>query len=139
MPELPQAMPQEGTVRGSVLIVDDDGSSRKVLKMLLEQETFKTFTAADGTEGILLAKVEHPQVILLDVIMPKLDGYRVLKRLKDDPDTELIPVIMLTAKGADKDIRTSFQLGAVFHVEKPFEAADLLQKIQVALLRTKAA
>ena len=121
----------------TILIVDDDNSSRKMLKLLVEQETFRALTAADGEEGFLLAKLQHPQVILLDVIMPKVDGYKTLQRLKDDPDTQLIPVIMLTARGADKDVQTSFRLGAVFHVEKPFEVTDLMQKIQVALVRER--
>jgi two-component system phosphate regulon response regulator PhoB len=117
----------------TILTVDDEANSRKMLKLLLEREGFKVFTAANGEEGLLLAKVERPAVILLDVMMPKMDGHETLKRLRADQDTNEIPVIMVTARGTEHDIAASFRLGAVFHVEKPYETKDLLQKIHVAL------
>lgn len=116
----------------TILIVDDEMSARMLAKMLLEREGAKVFTAAHGEEGLTLAKVERPDLILLDLMMPKMSGHEVLQRLKNDPDTKTIPVIILTAKLGDKDIEASFRLGAVFHLEKPYEAKDLFQKIQVA-------
>jgi DNA-binding response OmpR family regulator len=104
-----------------------------VVKLLLEREGFRVLTAANGEEGLILAKVERPDVILLDVMMPKMSGYETLKRLREDQDTTGVPVIMVTARGTEHDIATSFRLGAVFHIEKPYETKDLLQKIAVAL------
>lgn len=127
-----------GASKGTILIIDDETGSRKVLKLLLEDEAYEVLTTGDGEEGLVLAKVKHPHVILLDVIMPKMNGYEVLHRLKSDPDTQRIPVIMLTARATEKDIHASFESGAVFHVEKPFETKDLLQKIKVALLEGQA-
>lgn len=117
----------------TVLMIDDESNARKVTKLLLEREGFRVLTAATGDEGLILAKVEQPHVILLDVMMPKMNGYETLKRLRDDQDTAAVPVIMVTARGTEHDIATSFRLGAVFHIEKPYETQDLLKKLTVAL------
>ena len=121
----------------SVLMIDDEPNHRKVVKLILEREGYRVLTAADGEEGLVLAKVERPHIILLDVMMPKMDGYEALRRLRADQDLKRIPVLMITARGTERDIATSFRLGAVFHLEKPYETTDLLQKIQVALTLAK--
>jgi two-component system alkaline phosphatase synthesis response regulator PhoP len=126
----PAARPLEGK---TIVMIDDEINARMLAKMLLEREGCKVFTAAHGEEGLTLAKVERPHLVLLDLMMPKMSGHEVLQRLKGDPDTRHIPVIILTAKLGDKDIEASFRLGAVFHLEKPYEAKDLFQKIQIAL------
>jgi DNA-binding response OmpR family regulator len=123
----------EGTTQHSILMIDDEANARKVVKLLLEREGYRVLTAPNGEEGLILAKVERPHVILLDVMMPKLSGFDTLKRLRDDEDVKHIPVIMVTARGSEHDIATSFKLGAIFHVEKPYETKDLLQKIQIAI------
>ena len=117
----------------TVLMVDDEANARKVAKLILEREGYRTLTASNGEEGLVLAKVEQPDVILLDVMMPKMSGYDMLKRLREDQDTQQIPVIIVTARGTEHDIATSFKLGAVFHLQKPYETKDLLQKLQVAM------
>ena len=121
------------TAQRTILMIDDESNARKVTKLVLEREGFRVLTAATGDEGLILAKVERPDVILLDVMMPKMNGYETLKRLRDDQDTATVPVIMVTARGTEHDIATSFRLGAVFHIEKPYETQDLLNKITVAL------
>lgn len=120
----------------TILVVDDEVSARTLAKMLLAREGATVFTAAHGEEGLTLAKVERPHLILLDLMMPKMSGHEVLQRLKTDPDTKAIPVIILTAKLGDKDFEASFRLGAVFHLEKPYEAKDLFRKIQAAFAAT---
>ena len=117
----------------TILMIDDEVNARKVAKLILEREGYRTLTASNGEEGLILAKVERPHVILLDVMMPKMSGHDLLKRLQEDQDTQQIPVIIVTAKGAEHDIAASFRLGAIFHLQKPYETKDLLQKIQVAL------
>lgn len=119
--------------KGSVLMIDDEANHRKVVKLILEREGYRVITAGNGEEGLILAKVEQPDVVLLDVMMPKMDGYEALRRLRADQDLKQIPVIMITARGTEHDIATSFRLGAIFHLEKPYETGDLLQKIQVAI------
>ena len=121
----------------TVLMIDDENNSRKIAKLLLEREGLRVLTAGNGEEGLILAKVERPHVVLLDVMMPKVNGYETLKRLREDQDTRSIPVIMVTARGTEHDIATAFRLGAVFHIEKPYETQDLLQKITVALTLPK--
>ena len=116
----------------TVLMIDDENNSRKIAKLLLEREGLRVLTAGNGEEGLILAKVEQPHVVLLDVMMPKVNGYETLKRLREDQDTRSIPVIMVTARGTEHDIATAFRLGAVFHIEKPYETKDLLQKIAMA-------
>ncbi len=118
----------------TVLLVDDEDQSRKLVKLLLERAAFRVLTAGNGEEGLILAKVQQPNVILLDLMMPKMGGHEALRRLKADPDTTRIPVIVLTAKAAEQDIAASFRLGAVLHMEKPYEAADLMKKIKMALV-----
>lgn len=128
----------EGASGRTILTVDDEGSARKLVKLLLEREGYRVLTAANGEEGLVLAKAERPDLILLDLMMPKMNGHEVLRRLKRDPDTKHIPVIMLTARGADVDIAASFEQGATFHMEKPYETKDLLQKIQAAFVSSIA-
>ncbi|MBI2884831.1 MAG: response regulator [Candidatus Omnitrophica bacterium] len=117
----------------TILLVDDEEGARTLVTMLLEREGYRVFSSATGTEALMRAKLERPSVILLDILMPNMNGHEVLRRLKSDPDTASLPVIILTAKGTDRDIAVSFQLGAVCHVEKPFETRDLLDKIKIAL------
>jgi len=128
-------MPQETLNQHRILVIDDEESSRKLARRLLERHGYQVLLAANGEEGLIVAKAEQPDCILLDIIMPKLNGFEVLRRLKADPDIKTIPVIVVSAKGAERDIATSFRLGAIFHVEKPYEIQDLLQKITVAFVR----
>ena len=125
---MPEATPQY-----TVLMIDDEANARKLAKLLLEREGYRVLTAANGEEGLILAKVERPSVILLDVMMPKMDGFETLKRLRGDEDTKAVPVIMVTASGSEQSIAESFKMGAIFHVEKPYETKDLVQKIKVAV------
>ena len=122
------------TSRETILMIDDEEDARKLVKLLLERAGYRVLTAQTGAEGLILAKVERPQVILLDILMPKMKGHEALRRLKGDLDTRDIPVIMLTAMGTEHDIAASFRLGAVFHLEKPFETRDLLEKVKAACL-----
>ena len=126
-------MPEDKRQPTTVLMIDDESNARKMVKLLLEREGYRVLTAGNGEEGLILAKVEQPNVILLDLMMPKMNGHETLRRLRDDQDMKTIPVVVISAKGTEHDIAASFRLGAVFHIEKPYETKDLLQKIQVAL------
>lgn len=119
--------------RRTVLMIDDEANARKLAKLLLEREGYRVLTAANGEEGLILAKVQQPDVVLLDILMPKTSGHEVLRRLQEDQDLKDIPVIIVTARRGEQGIAASFRLGAVSHIEKPYETKDLLQKIQVAL------
>ena len=122
----------------TVLVVDDENFSRRLAVLLLERAGFRALTAVNGEEALLLAKVQRPDVILLDLIMPKMGGHEALRHLKDDPVLHATPVIVVTAKAAEQDIAASFRLGAAFHLEKPYETMDLLSKIHAALTLAEA-
>jgi len=111
-----------------ILIVDDEADVVKVLKKRLEDFQFDVVTAYDGDEGLDKVRAEKPQLVILDVMMPNVDGYTFLRELKADPATDGTPVIMLTAKG--DGLRELFALeGVCGYVTKPYDVDVLLQKI----------
>jgi DNA-binding response OmpR family regulator len=116
-----------------VLIVDDDAFLSGIYATKLELEGFQVATARDGDEGLKMAQKEMPQLILLDVLMPKLDGFEVLKRLKADAALKGIPVIMLTNLGQKEDIEQALREGAEDYLIKahfvPAEAVDKIRKV----------
>ncbi len=116
-----------------VLIVDDDSFLSSIYATKLELEGFQVLTARDGEEGLKKATEEKPAIILLDVLMPKLDGFETLKRLKVDVNTKDIPVIMLTNLGQKEDIEQALQDGAEDYLIKahfvPAEAVDKIKSV----------
>lgn len=112
-----------------ILVVDDEKDLVETLSFRLESAGYQVVTAGDGQEGLEKAREEKPDIILLDVMMPKMDGYQVCRMLKFDEEFKDTPVIMLTARGQDQDRETGKNVGANDYVTKPFEAKDLLEKI----------
>jgi CheY-like chemotaxis protein len=116
-----------------VLIVDDDQDLLKMLKLRIEREGYEFVGAQDGKEMLKIVKIKRPDVIVLDVMLPEMDGYSALREMRKEDALKDIPVIVLTAK-EKKKVGDLFQLeGVSFFVEKPFEASDLLQKIRSVL------
>ena len=124
-------MPDDKKVK--VLIVDDDAFLSGIYATKLEREGFQVVSARDGEEGLKAAMREKPDLILLDVLMPKLDGFEVLKRLKAEADFKATPVIMLTNLGQKEDIEKGLADGAVDYLIKahfvPAEAVDKIKKV----------
>jgi len=118
----PRPAAGNGAGVGTVLVIDDDPATRELLVRMLTKESFRVLEAATGEEGIRLARLEHPDVITLDVLMPGLDGWGVLAALKDDPALASIPVVMLSV--ADER-NLGFALGASEYLTKPIERAQL--------------
>jgi len=118
-----------------ILVVDDDLSIRKTIGRRLEREGYRVVTAGSGEEGLRVATEKLPDLVLLDVMMPKMKGRDVCARLKADPKTAHIPVIFLTALGLADHIRAGMALGAEDYIVKPFEAAELKERIAVCLAR----
>jgi two-component system OmpR family response regulator len=120
-----------------ILMVEDDPDIRRVAVMALKfKGGFEVIVAADGIEGLEKAASEKPDVILLDSMMPRMDGPETCKRLKADPALASIPVIFLTAKSQKKEIEAGLELGAVGYLVKPFDPmtlADELSKILAPL------
>jgi DNA-binding response OmpR family regulator len=121
-------------MKQTILVVDDEPHILKTIADLLMSEGFSVLVAVDGKEGLLAAREKQPDLILLDVMMPKLDGFQVLKRLKKDPLTLDIPVIMLTVRGASKDVQEGIQFYAEKYITKPFDPERLLHEIKHSLM-----
>jgi two-component system alkaline phosphatase synthesis response regulator PhoP len=117
----------------TVLLVDDEPATRQLVALLLQHQGYRVLTAADGHEGLHTASLQIPDVILLDLMMPEMDGYEVMRQLRRDVATRDILIIVLTAKGGEQDVAESLRLGAVSHLEKPYEVEELLRRIQLAL------
>ncbi len=109
----------------SILIIEDEDDLRDMLEFNLSSEGFDVCLASDGQAGIELAKTKMPQVILLDWMMPGMDGLETLTKLKDDKTTADIPVFMMTAKSKMSDIDRAFEIGADDYIAKPFKIMQL--------------
>lgn len=116
-----------------ILIVDDEPHLVEVIASRLKANHYKVATAISGQEGIDKAKKEKPKLILLDILMPDMDGYQVLQRLKEAPETREVPVIILTVKKWSEDVQKALEGGAADYLAKPFTPATLLEKIEGAL------
>ena len=119
----------------TILIVEDEQDIRELLAYNLEKEGYATVQAADGKEGLDLARSRKPDLILLDLMLPKMDGLAVCRELERDSGTVRIPIIMLTARGEDVDRILGFELGADDYVVKPFNIRELLLRIRAILRR----
>jgi DNA-binding response OmpR family regulator len=113
-----------------ILIIDDEIEFAEMVKMRLEANRYIVETAANGEEGLKKIQAQMPNLILLDVMMPGLDGYEVLRRLRHDPKMRHVPVVMLTAKGETKSIFKAQDLGSTDYLIKPCESAELLATVQ---------
>ena len=108
-----------------VLVIDDESPIRLLCRVNLEAEGMEVLEAADGPSGLDTARAERPDVILLDVMMPGLDGWRVAEELLDDERTAAIPIVFLTARAELRDRARGIDLGGVDYVTKPFNPVDL--------------
>ncbi len=116
-----------------ILVIEDEESVRENLIKLLELEDFQAIGANNGALGVKFAKEQTPDLIICDVMMPELDGYGVLKALREDNVTATIPFIFLTAKAAKEDLRQGMELGASDYLNKPFTRAEILKVINTQL------
>ena len=117
-----------------ILIVDDDYNIAELLKIYLEKEKYETVLAHDGIEAITLFEKEQPDIVLLDVMLPKLDGWQVCRRLREN---SLVPIIMLTAKGETFDKVLGFDIGCDDYIVKPFDAKEVVARVKAVLRRTQ--
>src|SRR5580658_5610174 len=120
-----------------ILVVDDNETNRDILVTRLEKNGYQTMQAADGEEALASAKKDLPDLILLDVEMPKLDGFEVCRRLKNDTAMPYIPIILCTARAASQDVVTGLDAGADEYLTKPIDQASLVARVR-SMLRVKA-
>ncbi len=123
--------------KGKILVVDDEINITQILQFSIGAEGYEVITAQNGEEAIDKAKREQPDLIILDIMMPRIDGYEACRILKANPMTKNIPVVLLTAKGRDIDKRLGQEVGAIDYIVKPFSPNKLINRIQKLLSCTK--
>jgi two-component system, OmpR family, response regulator RpaA len=119
-----------------IIVVDDDAAIQTLIKINLELQKHQVLTASDGIEGYALIQQEIPDLVILDVMMPNADGYTVCQRMRKNPATEHIPVLMLTALGVVEDKVKGFDVGADDYLVKPFELPELQVRVRALLRRS---
>jgi len=124
------------TAEGLILIVDDESAIRLVCRLNLDAVGFQTLEAPDGETALELARAEHPDLILLDVMLPGIDGWGVAEELSGDPKTREIPILFLSARSDPADEARGHQVGALGYVTKPFDPEELIGRVQDVLERT---
>ncbi len=122
-----------------ILAVDDEEDILELLRFNLTKEGFAVIGAASGEEALKFARAEKPELILLDLLLPGIDGLEVARRLKKDASTKEIPIIMVTAKGEEADIVTGLEVGAEDYITKPFSRKVLVARVRAVLRRKGAA
>ncbi len=120
-----------GTKR--ILVIEDELDLVPMVKARLEANGFEVLTAFDGEEGLKKAQEEHPDLILLDIMLPKLDGYQVCRKLKEDSRFQRIPILLFTARKSDTEEQRGLECGADGYLYKPYTPKELFEKIQSAL------
>jgi CheY-like chemotaxis protein len=123
---------EQVNTKKKALIVDDEPNVRRLLHTILSKN-FDVYEAEDGRQAIEMANTQKPDVVLMDMMMPKMDGLTACHMIKNDPATKSIPVIMVTAIGFELNIKLSQQMGASGYITKPFSTEELLDKIAQVL------
>lgn len=118
-----------------ILIVDDSPTSLMWQKLLLQYEQYETLTACDGAEGVRVARAERPDLILLDVSMPTMDGFEACRLLRAHPETMDIPILMVTTHSEMENVLAGFEAGCNEYLTKPLERAEYLTKVRSYLHR----
>jgi two-component system alkaline phosphatase synthesis response regulator PhoP len=113
-----------------IMVVDDEPYIARVIKFKLEQEGYTVISANDGITGLTKIKEEKPDMVLLDVMMPGMSGYEVCQKIKGDAELAGIPVVILTAKGQERDREQGFSMGASDYITKPFSPNRLLELVK---------
>ncbi len=117
----------------TILVVDDSPDLVEIVRITLEGKGFNVRCAYSGKDLFASLKEQMPDLILLDIMMPKMDGLQVLRRLKEDPSMPFIPVILLSAKVLDEDLLRGYKMGAKYYITKPFTPTQVLDAINLVL------
>ena len=121
-------------MNNKALVIEDDKNIAELLRLYLEKDGFEVSIAPDGGKGLQLAEDEHPDVVLLDIMLPVMDGWQVCREIRR---TSQVPIIMLTAKGETYDKVSGLEMGADDYVTKPFEVKELIARIHAVMRRTE--
>ena len=121
-----------------ILVADDDPVILGLLEVNFEMEGFDVVTAGDGAAALERAQATRPDVIVLDVMMPKMTGHEVAAALRDDPDLASIPIVFVSAKAQGADVARGMELGAADYVTKPFDPIELVERVTAVLEQSRA-
>ena len=122
-----------------VLVVDDDEDNTVIASTILRSQGYEVRVASNGPVALKIIEAEHIDLVLLDVMMPEMDGIEVLDRIKSNPRNAGLPVILVTAKSQDEDVLTGYKCGADYYITKPFTSRQLLHGIGLVLGNEKLA
>lgn len=125
--------------RKKILVVDDSATSLMWQRMILQQEAYDLVTARDGQEGVERAVAERPDLILMDVMMPRMDGFAACRALRANPATSAIPVIMVTTRSEWNSVESGYTSGCSDYITKPIDRLELLAKVRSCLAAASAA
>jgi DNA-binding response OmpR family regulator len=117
----------------NILIVEDDQHIRKLLNILIRKEDIHIDEAVEGNEALTKLKDNPYDLVILDIMMPNVDGFSILKKMREEQATANLPVIIVTAKTEDKDLMKGYSMGANYYITKPFEPQDLIHSIELIL------
>jgi two-component system alkaline phosphatase synthesis response regulator PhoP len=123
--------------KGKILVVDDENYILHILDFSLGAEGYEVITAEDGEEAVQKCREEHPDLVVLDVMMPKMDGFEACRAIKRDPELTGTPVILLSAKARDIDQKQGYEVGADDYITKPFSPGRLVDRVH-GLLKQRA-
>jgi DNA-binding response OmpR family regulator len=126
-------------VAKKILIIEDEPDILQLVRLYLEKEGYRTFEATSGLEGLKRTRAEHPDLVILDLMLPEMDGLEVCKRIRADAKTAMTPIIMLTAKAEETDTVIGLELGADDYVTKPFSPKALAARVKALLRRLERA
>lgn len=114
----------------NLLIIEDVEDHLEIVKLILEQHGYNILVATTGLEGLNSARANTPDLVILDVVLPEMNGYEVCKEIKNGIDTKNIPVIMLSVRSNPEDIETAYKAGADKYITKPFNLEDLIKEVK---------
>jgi DNA-binding response OmpR family regulator len=120
-----------------ILIIEDDPSFLRAVSHIVEKEGYNVTTASNGMTGLRMAKEDKPDLLILDVMLPGLDGFEICSRLRNEPETAKLPIIMLSAKGQEADRTTGLKVGADEYLTKPVNRELLLEKLTSLLAKER--
>jgi two-component system alkaline phosphatase synthesis response regulator PhoP len=125
-------------VAATILVVDDEREIRELLRYNLEREGYRVLTAQDGEQALTRIFSAHPDLVLLDLLLPGLNGLEVLREVRQEPSTKETPVLLLTARGAEMDKLLGFERGADDYITKPFSPREVIARVEAVLRRVHA-
>ena len=126
-------------VNKRILVIEDDPGSLRLIRYTLEREGYQVLAATNGLAGIRKAQSEEPDLIVLDIMLPGIDGFEICHRLRAEPQTAQLPILMLSAKAQEIDKATGLKVGADVYISKPWHRRELVTKIATMLERKSAA